>query len=80
MFMNTWFGNISVTRKLLLGFGVVLALTVLMAWTGWTGLGSLIQRATWMTEITHLNSSLTNLRVARLQWCCAASLQQRAPS
>ncbi len=69
--MNTWFGNISVTRKLLLGFGVVLALTVLMAWTGWTGLGSLIQRATWMTEITHLNSSLTNLRVARLQYMIA---------
>lgn len=69
--MNTWFGNISVTRKLLLGFGVVLALTIVMAWTGWNSLGSLIQRATWMTEITHLNSSLTNLRVARLQYMIA---------
>jgi methyl-accepting chemotaxis protein len=69
--MNTWFGNISVTRKLLVGFGAVLALTVLMAWTGWTGLGSLIQRATWMTEITHLNSTLTDLRIARLQYMIA---------
>ena len=69
--MNTWFANISVTRKLLIGFGVVLAMTVLMAWTGWSGLGSVIQRANWMSDITYLNSSLTNLRIARLQYMIA---------
>jgi methyl-accepting chemotaxis protein len=69
--MNSWFGNVSVTRKLTLGFGVVLALTLLLAWSGWSGLGSVIQRSLWMTEITKLNRTLTDLRIARLQFMLA---------
>ncbi len=49
--MNNWFGNISVSRKLVLGFGVVLALTLILAWIGWGSLGSVIQRSGWMTQI-----------------------------
>ncbi len=66
--MNSWFANISVTRKLALGFGVVLALTLILAWNGWNSLGSVIQRSLWMTEITHLNTTWTNVRIARLQF------------
>ncbi len=66
--MNSWFANISVNLKLGLGFGLVLVLTGLLALTGWTSLGSLINRSNWMSDITQLNSDLTNLRVARLQW------------
>jgi methyl-accepting chemotaxis protein len=69
--MNTWFANLSVTRKLALGFGLVLALTLALAWTAWSGLGSVIQRSTWMSEIAQLNTSLTNLRIARLQFMLA---------
>lgn len=69
--MNSWFGNISVTRKLTLGFGVVLALTLFLAWSGWSGLGSVIQRSLWMTEISKLNRTLTDLRIARLQFMLA---------
>lgn len=69
--MNTWFANLSVTRKLALGFGLVLALTLALAWTAWSGLGSVIQRSTWMSEITQLNATLTNLRIARLQFMLA---------
>ncbi|PZQ98166.1 MAG: methyl-accepting chemotaxis protein, partial [Flavobacterium psychrophilum] len=61
--MNTWFANLSVTRKLALGFGLVLALTLALAWTAWSGLGSVIQRSTWMSEITQLNATLTNLNL-----------------
>ena len=66
--MNSWFANISVNLKLGLGFGLVLLLTGLLALTGWTSLGSLIDRSNWMSDITQLNSDLTNMRVARLQY------------
>ncbi|NVZ62701.1 methyl-accepting chemotaxis protein [Pseudomonas gingeri] len=66
--MNSWFGNISVNLKLGLGFGLVLVLTTILALTGWTSLGGLIDRSNWMSDITQLNASLTKLRVARLQY------------
>lgn len=69
--MNTWFANLSVTRKLALGFGLVLTLTLALAWVAWTGLGSVIQRSSWMSDITQLNTTLTNLRIARLQFMLA---------
>ncbi len=69
--MNNWFGNISVSRKLVLGFGVVLALTLILAWIGWGSLGSVIQRSGWMTQIAQLNNNLTDLRIARLQYMLA---------
>lgn len=69
--MNNWFGNIGVSRKLSLGFGAVLILTLILAWNGWGSLGSVIQRSGWMTEISHLNNTLTGLRIARLQFMLA---------
>jgi methyl-accepting chemotaxis protein len=66
--MNTWFANISVTAKLCLGFGLVLVLTALLALTGWTSLGGLIDRSNWMSDISQLNNGLTKLRVTRLQY------------
>ncbi len=69
--MNSWFGNVGVSRKLALGFGAVLVLTLVVAWNGWGSLGSVIQRSSWMTEISHLNDTLTDLRIARLQFMLA---------
>ncbi len=69
--MNTWFGNISVNLKLGLGFGLVLLLTSILALTGWTSLGGLIDRSNWMSDITQLNASLTKLRIVRLQYMLA---------
>ena len=69
--MNSWFANISVNLKLGLGFGLVLFLTGLLALTGWTSLGSLIDRSNWMGDIGQLNKDLTDLRVARLQYMIA---------
>jgi methyl-accepting chemotaxis protein len=66
--MNNWFANISVNLKLGLGFGLVLALTTVLALTGWTSLGGLIDRSNWMSDITQLNAGLTKLRVTRLQY------------
>ncbi|NBF02544.1 HAMP domain-containing protein [Pseudomonas sp. Fl5BN2] len=69
--MNSWFANISVNLKLGLGFGLVLALTTILALTGWTSLGKLIDRSNWMSDITQLNNGLTKLRVTRLQYMLA---------
>ncbi|MCU1748622.1 methyl-accepting chemotaxis protein [Pseudomonas sp. 6D_7.1_Bac1] len=69
--MNSWFANISVNLKLSLGFGLVLALTCILALTGWTSLGGLIDRSNWMSGITQLNAGLTKLRVTRLQYMLA---------
>ncbi|MCK1784723.1 methyl-accepting chemotaxis protein [Pseudomonas sp. TNT11] len=69
--MNSWFGNISVNLKLGLGFGLVLILTSILALTGWTSLGSLIDRSNWMSDITQLNAALTKLRIVRLQYMLA---------
>ncbi|OZY57655.1 methyl-accepting chemotaxis protein [Pseudomonas lundensis] len=66
--MNSWLSNISVNMKLALGFGLVLTLTLLMAISNWLSLDKLIDRSNWMSDITRLNTSLTNLRVARLQY------------
>ena len=69
--MNSWFANISVNLKLGLGFGLVLALTCILALTGWTSLGGLIDRSNWMSDITQLNAGLTKLRITRLQYMLA---------
>ena len=69
--MNSWFANISVNLKLGLGFGLVLAPTCILALTGWTSLGGLIDRSNWMSDITQLNAGLTKLRITRLQYMLA---------
>nr|WP_145145886.1 methyl-accepting chemotaxis protein [Pseudomonas duriflava] len=69
--MKTWFLNLSVTQKLGLGFGIVMVLSMQLAWTSWNSLGGLIQRSDWMTDITKLNNSFTDLRIARLQYMIA---------
>ena len=43
--MSSWLSNISVNLKLALGFGLVLALTCLMAISNWFSLGTLIDRS-----------------------------------
>lgn len=49
--MNSWLSNISVNLKLALGFGLVLALTCVMAISDGLSLGKLIDRSNWMSDI-----------------------------
>ncbi|MDB6144385.1 MAG: methyl-accepting chemotaxis protein [Pseudomonas sp.] len=69
--MHSAFGNISVKMKLALGFGLVLAITIVLALVGWASLGGLIERSNAMSDISQLNASFTKLRVARLQFMLA---------
>lgn len=66
--MNSWFANISVNKKLALGFGVVLVLTALLALVGWNSLGQMSLRSQWVGDINKLSQKLTDLRVTRLQY------------
>ena len=61
-------GNVSVNRKLSVGFGLVLVLTLLITFTGWTGLGGVISRGDKLGFISSLNELTKDLRQARLDY------------
>ena len=61
-------GNVSVNRKLGFGFGLVLCLTLLIAFTGWTSLGNVISRGDKLGFISELNGLTKDLRLARMDY------------
>ncbi|QVW23715.1 methyl-accepting chemotaxis protein [Pseudomonas hormoni] len=61
-------GNVSVNRKLGVGFGLVLLLTLLITVTGWTGLTDVISRGDKLGFISSLNELTKDLRLARLDY------------
>ncbi|RMR09384.1 methyl-accepting chemotaxis protein [Pseudomonas syringae pv. helianthi] len=60
--------NISVRSKLVLGFALVIVLTVLIALTGWTGITSLSERSERIADIGKLGSLTRDVRIARLAY------------
>ncbi|WLH46752.1 methyl-accepting chemotaxis protein [Pseudomonas beijingensis] len=66
--MFRWLGNVGVNRKLGFGFGLVLPLTVMIAFTGWTGLGKVIARGDTLGLIASLNDLTKDLRSARMDY------------
>ncbi|MBK5000860.1 methyl-accepting chemotaxis protein [Pseudomonas sp. S31] len=67
--MYRWFaqslGNVSVNRKLGLGFGLVLLLTLLITATGWTGMDGIVARGDKLGNISVIHQHTLELRVAR---------------
>src|SRR5450830_1215219 len=61
-------GNVSVNHKLGVGFGLVLLLTLLITFTGWTGLGDVTSRGDKLGYISSLNVLTKDLRIARLDY------------
>ncbi|MBX9406839.1 methyl-accepting chemotaxis protein [Pseudomonas baetica] len=61
-------GNVSVKRKLGIGFGLVLLLTLLITFTGWTGMSGIISRGDKLGFISGLNELTKDLRLARLDY------------
>ncbi|MDI3274431.1 methyl-accepting chemotaxis protein [Pseudomonas sp. AL03] len=61
-------GNVSVNRKLGIGFGLVLLLTLLITFTGWTGLSGVMSRGDKLGFIASLNDLAKDLRLARLDY------------
>ncbi|WLI07130.1 methyl-accepting chemotaxis protein [Pseudomonas sp. FP597] len=61
-------GNVSVKTKLGVGFGLVLLLTLMTTFTGWTGLSGVISRGDKLGYIASLNDLTKDLRIARLDF------------
>ena len=61
-------GNVGVNRKLGIGFGLVLLLTLLTTVTGWTGLSDVTSRGDKLAFISEINDLTKDLRVARLNY------------
>ncbi|MGB5828411.1 MAG: methyl-accepting chemotaxis protein [Pseudomonas mandelii] len=61
-------GNVSVNRKLGIGFGLVLLLTLLITFTAWTGLTGVMSRGDKLGFIASLNDLTKDLRLARLDY------------
>ncbi|MCR4540800.1 methyl-accepting chemotaxis protein [Pseudomonas sp. 18.1.10] len=61
-------GNVSVKSKLGVGFGLVLLLTLLITFTGWSGLSGVISRGDKLGFISSVNELTKDLRLARLDY------------
>ena len=61
-------GNVSVNRKLGIGFGLVLLLTLLITFTGWTGLSDVTSRGDKLGFISSINDLSRDLRIASLDY------------
>jgi len=61
-------GNVSVKTKLAVGFGLVLLLTLMITFTGGSGLGDVISRGDKLGYISSLNGLTKDLRLARLDY------------
>ncbi|MFJ9992343.1 methyl-accepting chemotaxis protein [Pseudomonas putida] len=70
--MYRWFaqslGNMSVNRKLGLGFGLVLLLTLAITLMGWSGMDSIISRGDKLGNISLIQQYTQELRIARLSY------------
>ncbi|MET0847156.1 MAG: methyl-accepting chemotaxis protein [Pseudomonas sp.] len=61
-------GNVSVNRKLGIGFGLVLLLTLLITFTGWSGLTGVMSRGDKLGFIASLSDLTKDLRLARVDY------------
>lgn len=61
-------GNLSVSRKLSIGFGLVLLLTLIITATGWSSVSSLIERGDKLAAISQISEQTIELRTARMRY------------
>ena len=61
-------GNMSVSRKLAVGFGLLLLMTLVITSTGWFSVTTLIERGDRIASIAHISDATLELRVARLRY------------
>ncbi|OWJ91593.1 methyl-accepting chemotaxis protein [Pseudomonas sp. A46] len=60
--IRAFFQNLGVRQKLLTGFGLVLAITLLVAWTSWDALGSTLRRFDILLRVNDIDTKLYQVR------------------
>ncbi len=66
--LNATLSNISVRSKLVLGFSLVIVLTVLIAFTGWSGVKVLTERSERVADIGRLGALTRDMLIGRLSY------------
>ncbi|WP_213875631.1 methyl-accepting chemotaxis protein [Pseudomonas sp. dw_358] len=66
--MGGLLGNISVNRKLGIGFGMVLVMTLLITLVAWRGLSSLLERSDKIVSVSLIADGARDLRINRLDY------------
>ncbi|MBC9252502.1 chemotaxis protein [Pseudomonas alcaligenes] len=66
--MTRWLANLNVSRKLALGFALVLLLTLLNTLSSWVGMSNILQRSDKLDEISGLIAATKDLRISRLRY------------
>ena len=63
--MYRWLANLSVGRKLMTGFGLLLLMSLLIFWAGWSAIDNLSYRMDRMSAVNRLMQDLSEMRLAR---------------
>ncbi|RMO55617.1 hypothetical protein ALQ29_00246 [Pseudomonas marginalis pv. marginalis] len=66
--LNRLLANISVLSKLLMGFGIVIALTITIAFNGWSGISKINDRSKRIEEISKVGTLTRDVRIERLSY------------
>ncbi|WP_256592564.1 methyl-accepting chemotaxis protein, partial [Pseudomonas sp. GV047] len=70
--------NISVRSKLILGFVLVIILTVLIAFTGWSGIKILTERSERVADIGKLGALTRDMLIGRLSYTISYDAERAA--
>ena len=63
--MYHWLANVSVAKKLTIGFGLLLLMSLLIFWAGWSSISGLSYRMDRMSAVNNLMNDMGNMRLAR---------------
>jgi len=81
--MNAWIarrmGDLSLRGKMLLGFGTVLALTLLVAWSGLRSIASMTSRGDELLLSSQLNAQLLSVQLAQQNYRASADSSASQP-
>ncbi|TWE09612.1 methyl-accepting chemotaxis protein [Pseudomonas sp. AG1028] len=63
--MYRWLASVSVAKKLMIGFGLLLLMSLLIFWSGWSSISGLSYRMDRMGAVNKLMDDMGDMRLAR---------------
>lgn len=76
--MYRWLANLSVARKLAMGFGLLLLMSLLIFGAGWSSISGLSYRMDRMSAVNELMNELATMRLARADYLQSEGDQEKA--